>query len=62
MSLNILAFSRAMVYYKGFGFLSHEFWLGNDTITVLTTQRNYQLRIDLVNGYGAPYYATYSYF
>lgn len=49
-------------YKQGFGFLHHEFWLGNDKIATLTNQRGYELRIDLINSLDTPYYATYSYF
>ncbi|KAJ8043564.1 Ficolin-1 [Holothuria leucospilota] len=49
-------------YKEGFGFLDHEFWLGNDKIATLTNQRGYELRIDLINSLDTPYYATYSYF
>ncbi|KAJ8033902.1 Fibrinogen C domain-containing protein 1-A [Holothuria leucospilota] len=49
-------------YRDGFGLPNRELWLGNDKLHSLTTQRNYQLRIDFVNRYGAPYYAKYSSF
>ncbi|KAJ8033373.1 Ryncolin-4 [Holothuria leucospilota] len=49
-------------YKNGFGRHGHELWLGNDKLHSLTTQKSYELRIDLVNRYGAPYYAKYSSF
>ncbi|XP_071840829.1 fibrinogen-like protein A isoform X1 [Apostichopus japonicus] len=49
-------------YKNGFGKLDHEFWLGNDKLYYLTNQGNYQLRIDMVNKDGAPYYAKYGLF
>ncbi|KAJ8033429.1 Ficolin-1 [Holothuria leucospilota] len=35
-------------YKKGFGFLSTEFWFGNDKLSHLTNQAVYQLRIDII--------------
>ncbi|XP_071830434.1 fibrinogen-like protein A isoform X2 [Apostichopus japonicus] len=49
-------------YKEGFGELDHEFWLGNDKLYDLTNQGDYQLRIDLVNKDGAPYYAKFDLF
>ncbi|XP_071837025.1 fibrinogen-like protein A isoform X2 [Apostichopus japonicus] len=49
-------------YKEGFGELQHEFWLGNDKLYYLTNQGKYQLRIDLVNREGTPYYAKYDLF
>ncbi|PIK58778.1 tenascin, partial [Apostichopus japonicus] len=49
-------------YKEGFGELDHEFWLGNDKLYDLTNQGDYQLRIDLVNKDGAPYYAEFDLF
>ncbi|KAJ8033996.1 Tenascin-R [Holothuria leucospilota] len=34
-------------YKKGFGFLSSEFWLGNDHLAFLTNQAQYELRVDV---------------
>ncbi|PIK48464.1 hypothetical protein BSL78_14658 [Apostichopus japonicus] len=51
-----------MSYKEGFGELDHEFWLGNDKLYYLTNQGDYQLRIDMVNKDGAPYYAKYDLF
>ncbi|KAJ8033994.1 Ficolin-1 [Holothuria leucospilota] len=49
-------------YKVGFGTPDHELWLGNDRLHSLTSQGNNQLRIDFVNKFGDPYYATYSSF
>lgn len=49
-------------YKEGFGNNSHEFWLGNDKLHYLTKQKTYEIRIDLVNRYGAPYYAKFDLF
>ncbi|PIK33303.1 fibrinogen-like protein A, partial [Apostichopus japonicus] len=49
-------------YKVGFGELDHEFWLGNDKLYYLTNQGDYQLRIDMVNRDGAPYYAKFDLF
>ncbi|XP_071837000.1 uncharacterized protein [Apostichopus japonicus] len=49
-------------YKEGFGNLSYNFWLGNDKLYYLTNQRRYEIRIDLVNRDGAPYYAKYDFF
>ncbi|XP_071836407.1 fibrinogen-like protein A [Apostichopus japonicus] len=49
-------------YKEGFGELDHEFWLGNDKLYDLTNQGDYQLRIDMVNKHGAPYYAKFDLF
>ena len=56
-------FYRVWNEYKyGFGFLSQEFWLGNEKLSYLTNQKNYQLRIDLINSLGSSYYALYDIF
>lgn len=49
-------------YKEGFGFLRNEFWLGNDKISYLTNQKDYELRIDLNNVNGEPYFAKYDLF
>ncbi|XP_071837009.1 fibrinogen-like protein A isoform X2 [Apostichopus japonicus] len=49
-------------YKQGFGNLNINFWLGNDKLYYLTNQRRYEIRIDLVNRYGAPYYAKFDFF
>lgn len=49
-------------YKNGFGFLKTEFWLGNEKLSYLTAQSDYELRIDLRNQHDQPYYAQYSTF
>ncbi|PIK58382.1 hypothetical protein BSL78_04699, partial [Apostichopus japonicus] len=49
-------------YKQGFGNLNINFWLGNDQLYYLTNQKRYEIRIDLVNRYGAPYYAKFDFF
>ncbi|XP_071836354.1 uncharacterized protein [Apostichopus japonicus] len=49
-------------YENGFGFLSHEFWLGNEKISYITNQRKYQLRIDLTTASGFSFSLTYETF
>ncbi|XP_071837002.1 uncharacterized protein [Apostichopus japonicus] len=49
-------------YKRGFGHIDHEFWLGNDKLFYLTNQKRYEIRIDLVNKEGAPYYAKFDFF
>ncbi|KAJ8023162.1 Fibrinogen-like protein A [Holothuria leucospilota] len=49
-------------YKSGFGFLRGEFWLGNDKISYLTNQKRYELRIDMNNVNGEPYFAKYNLF
>ncbi|PIK39934.1 hypothetical protein BSL78_23224 [Apostichopus japonicus] len=49
-------------YKQGFGFLKREFWLGNDQISDLTNQKDYELRIDMNNANGVPYFAKYDLF
>lgn len=49
-------------YRNGFGFLSGEFWLGNDKLALLTNQKAYSLRIDVVDLHGASYSAKYQHF
>ncbi|PIK46391.1 putative ryncolin-1-like [Apostichopus japonicus] len=46
----------------GFESPSGDHWLGNDKIHDLTTQKTYQLRVDLTNSAGSQYYALYSTF
>ncbi|KAJ8034014.1 Ficolin-1 [Holothuria leucospilota] len=46
-------------YKTGFGTPMHELWLGNDKLHSLTTQKDYELRVDIVNSMGNPYYAKY---
>ncbi|PIK59896.1 hypothetical protein BSL78_03192 [Apostichopus japonicus] len=49
-------------YKSGFGNRSRNFWLGNEKIYSLTNQRQYELRIDIVDYDGDPYYAKYEFF
>ncbi|KAI8488349.1 Fibrinogen- domains (FReDs) [Branchiostoma belcheri] len=56
-------FNRTWNEYKcGFGNLSGEYWLGNDNIHLLTAQKNYSLRIDMMDWNGTTAYASYSTF
>ncbi|XP_067676449.1 fibrinogen C domain-containing protein 1-like [Haliotis asinina] len=49
-------------YMDGFGNITREFWLGNQEIHRVTTQKTYELKIDLVNKSGSHFYAQYSSF
>ncbi|KAJ8033560.1 Fibrinogen-like protein A [Holothuria leucospilota] len=49
-------------YKNGFGILEHELWLGNDKIYHLTKQKNYELRMDVVNSNKDDYFAKYNLF
>ena len=49
-------------YKEGFGNLTSEFWLGNEKIHQLTSQRAYELRIDLADWEGNTRYAVYDSF
>ncbi|XP_071837330.1 uncharacterized protein [Apostichopus japonicus] len=49
-------------YENGFGFLSHEFWLGNEKISYITNQRKYQLRMDITTESGCSFFVTYETF
>ncbi|KAJ8034063.1 Fibrinogen-like protein A [Holothuria leucospilota] len=49
-------------YKEGFGFLHRDFWLGNDKISLLTNQKDYEIRIDVVNVDGSPYFAKHDLF
>ncbi|KAJ8033217.1 Fibrinogen C domain-containing protein 1 [Holothuria leucospilota] len=49
-------------YKQGFGFLDHEFWLGNEKLFRVTNQADYELRIDVANFLGDANYATYGLF
>ncbi|PIK35696.1 hypothetical protein BSL78_27477, partial [Apostichopus japonicus] len=53
-------FDRSWSQYKdGFGFLSTEFWLGNEKLSYLTNQGHYELRVDIKLSNGASFYTTY---
>ncbi|XP_035679499.1 uncharacterized protein LOC118417855 [Branchiostoma floridae] len=56
-------FNRTWEEYKlGFGNKNGEYWLGNENIYILTNQKNYALRVDLVDWSGDSRYAEYSSF
>ncbi|KAJ8035658.1 Fibrinogen-like protein A [Holothuria leucospilota] len=60
---NTVEFGRTFSEYReGFGFLSSEFWLGNEKLSSLTNQKRYQLRIDMTNSAGSSFYVTYDLF
>ncbi|PIK53515.1 putative angiopoietin-4-like [Apostichopus japonicus] len=53
-------FNRSWSEYEdGFGFLSTEFWLGNEKLSYLTNQAEYELHVDIVLSSGASFYTTY---
>ncbi|XP_076116746.1 ficolin-2-like [Mytilus galloprovincialis] len=49
-------------YKAGFGNPSHEFWLGNDNLHSLTSQNNFEMRIDLIDFDGNTAFAKYKVF
>eukprot|EP00058_Branchiostoma_floridae_P001310 XP_002586798.1 hypothetical protein BRAFLDRAFT_243239 [Branchiostoma floridae] len=51
-------------YRRGFGnlSLSREYWLGNENIHILTSQKDYTLRVDMIDWEGETAYAEYSSF
>ena len=56
-------FYRTWASYKeGFGSLAGEHWMGNDKLHRLTSQRAYELRIDLTDWEGNTRYAVYDSF
>ncbi|XP_078605257.1 microfibril-associated glycoprotein 4-like isoform X2 [Branchiostoma floridae x Branchiostoma japonicum] len=56
-------FYRDWAHYKaGFGKLDEEFWLGNDKLHQLTSQAQYELRVDLEDFEGNSAYAQYQVF
>ncbi|XP_078686378.1 microfibril-associated glycoprotein 4-like [Branchiostoma floridae x Branchiostoma belcheri] len=56
-------FYRGWADYKaGFGKLDGEFWLGNDKLHQLTSQAQYELRVDLEDFEGNSAYAQYQVF
>ena len=58
-----LSFNRGWLEYKfGFGNLYGEFWLGNEMLHYLSTQKNYLLRIDMWDWEGHRAYAEYKHF
>ncbi|KAJ8033993.1 Fibrinogen-like protein A [Holothuria leucospilota] len=58
-----ILFNRNWTEYKtGFGFLSQEFWIGNDKLSFLTNQNTYELRIDFTSADDQSFFVTYSKF
>ncbi|XP_019621184.1 PREDICTED: angiopoietin-related protein 7-like [Branchiostoma belcheri] len=56
-------FNRTWEEYKrGFGNKSGEYWLGNENIHLLTSQKNYTLRVDMQGWDGETRYARYTTF
>ncbi|KAJ8019780.1 Fibrinogen-like protein A [Holothuria leucospilota] len=49
-------------YRKGFGFLSTEFWLGNEKLSYIINQEVYELRIDMMLSNGSSFYIKYNNF
>merc|ERR1712226_1299782 len=49
-------------YAQGFGIVSHEFWLGNDNLNLLTSHGDQELRVDLEDYEGNVGYANYDSF
>jgi ficolin len=49
-------------YKAGFGDLNNEFWLGNDFLSLLTSEHPQQLRVDLEDFEGQTRFAKYSNF
>lgn len=49
-------------YKNGFGVPGQELWLGNDKMHFITNQKDYELRMDMVNLNGNAYFAKYSLF
>lgn len=50
------------MYKVGFGAKSGEHWLGNDKLHIITNQKDYSLRVDLMDNAGRSYYARYNLF
>lgn len=56
-------FFRGWQEYKaGFGDMTGEFWLGNRALNRLTSEKNYNLRVDLKSEQGLIAYANYNWF
>lgn len=49
-------------YINGFGIPASEYWLGLETMHILTSNNCTSMRIDMVDIYGAFWYAQYDYF
>ncbi|KAL7630364.1 UNVERIFIED_CONTAM: hypothetical protein RMT77_019481 [Armadillidium vulgare] len=39
-------------YKKGFGTVGEEYWLGNEVLHIMTSSRNYTMRMEAQDGYG----------
>lgn len=56
-------FNRSWQEYKnGFGFLFTEFWLGNEKLSYLTNQANYELWIDIESFNGTSLFVSHDAF
>lgn len=49
-------------YKRGFGFLSSEFWLGNERLAFVTNQNAYQLRVDILLSNGKSFFVEHDLF
>ncbi|PIK58394.1 putative fibrinogen-like protein A-like [Apostichopus japonicus] len=49
-------------YKSGFGFLSHEFWLGNEKLSFLTNQKKYQMVFEITTSEGYLIRVSYDHF
>lgn len=53
-------FNRNWTDYRiGFGSVGQEYWLGLDNIFLLSSQKHYELRVDLWDFFGSRVHATY---
>lgn len=58
-----LVFQRDWEEYKdGFGFLSGEFWIGNEKLSYLTNQKKYELHINITYANGSLCFINYDQF
>lgn len=58
-----LDFKRNWIEYStGFGFISQEFWRGNERLSFLTNQKSYELQIDITDVDGMSFNITYDRF
>ncbi|XP_060580114.1 ficolin-1-like [Ruditapes philippinarum] len=55
-------FRKWTEYKNGFGDLNNEFWLGNDHLSLLTSDGEHELRIEIEDFEGNSAYAKYSKF
>jgi len=49
-------------YKKGFGQATSEYWMGNDNLAAMTSDKLYSLRIEMIDNEGEKYLAEYAYF